>query len=144
MLASHDRTIKIWDLAKGYCIKTILTLSSCNDVCLVEQDGNLIVTGHLDNGIRIWYSHYNNGNKPNLPRDTRSGSMVSEIVGRHCGQITNVIHISQKNAVLTTSRDDTIKLVDLRMDQKELLCYKADGFRTAFNWSKSCVSPDFK
>lgn len=54
ILASHDRTIKIWDLTKGYCIKTIMTLSSCNDICLSEGDGSFIVSGHLDNGIRMW------------------------------------------------------------------------------------------
>jgi autophagy-related protein 16 len=44
---SHDRTIKIWDLKKGFCKQTIFTLSSCNDVATLLNDGGLIVSGHL-------------------------------------------------------------------------------------------------
>ncbi len=36
---SHDRSIKIWDLTKGYCTKTIFTLSSCNDLVSLDSDG---------------------------------------------------------------------------------------------------------
>ncbi|RKO83771.1 WD40-repeat-containing domain protein, partial [Blyttiomyces helicus] len=73
---SHDRTIKLWDLAKGYCIKTIFTLSSCNDLISLDGDGTVIVSGHLDNNLRIW--------------DTRSGNLVKEVTGIHSGQITGV------------------------------------------------------
>ncbi|KAH6595567.1 hypothetical protein BASA61_003758 [Batrachochytrium salamandrivorans] len=48
---SHDRTIKIWDLVKGYCVKTIFTLSSCNDLALFGGEGEVIVSGHLDNNL---------------------------------------------------------------------------------------------
>ncbi len=58
---SHDRTLKIWDLTKGYCVKTLFTLSSCNDLCILDNDGNVIVSGHLDNGIRIWYTTFPQG-----------------------------------------------------------------------------------
>ena len=36
---SHDRTIKVWDLTKGYCVKNIFTLSSCNDLAPLNADG---------------------------------------------------------------------------------------------------------
>jgi autophagy-related protein 16 len=41
---SHDRTIKIWDLNKGYCIKTLFTLSSCNDLCVLDGDAYIILS----------------------------------------------------------------------------------------------------
>ena len=51
--ASHDRTMKIWDINKGYCVKTNVCLSSCN--CLMLGGiGNLAVTGHCDNSVRYW------------------------------------------------------------------------------------------
>jgi autophagy-related protein 16 len=73
---SHDRTIKIWDLTRGLCNKTIFTLSSCNDLDTMSADGTIIVSGHLDNNLRVW--------------DTRSGQMIREITGIHFGQITSV------------------------------------------------------
>nr|KAJ3419570.1 hypothetical protein HK105_006796 [Polyrhizophydium stewartii] len=73
---SHDRTIKIWDLNKGYCIKTIFTLSSCNDLALLGGEGAVIASGHLDNNLRIW--------------DARSGNIIREVTGIHFGQITSV------------------------------------------------------
>jgi autophagy-related protein 16 len=73
---SHDRTIKIWDLTRGLCNKTIFTLSSCNDLDTMSADGSIIVSGHLDNNLRVW--------------DTRSGQMIREVTGIHFGQITSV------------------------------------------------------
>ena len=49
---SHDRTLKIWDLAQKACAKTLFAGSSCND--LVTIDSNLIISGHLDKKIRFW------------------------------------------------------------------------------------------
>ena len=49
---SHDRTLKIWDLAQKACIKTLFAGSSCND--LVTLDSHCIISGHLDKKIRFW------------------------------------------------------------------------------------------
>ncbi|RCH84222.1 hypothetical protein CU098_005468, partial [Rhizopus stolonifer] len=86
---SHDRTLKIWDLQKGYSkfmiavhliylldIRTIFTFSSCNDVCLMDADGQTLISGHLDNNIRLW--------------DARTGVGIKELTGIHHGQITSV------------------------------------------------------
>ncbi|TPX56786.1 hypothetical protein PhCBS80983_g04292 [Powellomyces hirtus] len=100
---SHDRTIKVWDLNKGFCADTIFTLSSCNDLCLLNGDGTIIASGHLDNNVRIW--------------DTRSKQLIKEISGIHHGQITGVTMHPTQNAILTTSRDNTLKLIDLHSYQ---------------------------
>ena len=97
---SHDRTIKIWDLSKGYCIKTIFSLSSCNDLAPVNSDGSVIISGHLDNNIRFW--------------DSRSGNQIYEIIGIHAAQITGVHMFPDCTKFLTTSRDNTLKIVDIR------------------------------
>ncbi|KAJ3408075.1 hypothetical protein HDV05_005151 [Chytridiales sp. JEL 0842] len=127
---SHDRTLKLWDLTKGYC-KYCLFLRK-NSVKLltiltIDGDGNLIVSGHLDSNLRVW--------------DTRSGNLVREITGIHSGQITSVTISPYKNEVLTTSRDNTLKLLDIR-NYETVASYSHENFRVGMNWSKSCFSPD--
>lgn len=97
---SHDRTIKIWDLNKGYCVKTIFSLSSCNDLTAANLDGSVIISGHLDNNIRLW--------------DSRSGNQIREIIGNHSAQITGVQMFPDLTKFLTTSRDNTLKIFDVR------------------------------
>lgn len=36
---SHDRCIKIWDLQRGFCVNTLYTISSCNDVVALDAGG---------------------------------------------------------------------------------------------------------
>ncbi|KAJ3161796.1 hypothetical protein HDU86_006567 [Geranomyces michiganensis] len=123
---SHDRTIKVWDLQRGFCADTIFTLSSCNDLCLLNGDGTLIASGHLDNNVRIW--------------DTRSKGLVKEI-SVHFGQITGVAMHPTQNALLTTSRDNTLKLIDLNTYHTSAT-YSHDSYRPGMNWTKSAFSPD--
>ncbi|KAJ3167917.1 hypothetical protein HDU88_001864 [Geranomyces variabilis] len=123
---SHDRTIKVWDLQRGFCADTIFTLSSCNDLCLLNGDGTLIASGHLDNNVRVW--------------DTRSKSLVKEI-SVHFGQVTGVTMHPTQNALLTTSRDNTLKLIDLNTYQT-LATFSHDSYRPGMNWTKSTFSPD--
>ncbi|RHZ49966.1 hypothetical protein Glove_508g52 [Diversispora epigaea] len=124
---SHDRTIKVWDLQKGYCIRTIFSFSSCNDVVPLDDEGTTLVSGHLDNNLRFW--------------DVRSGKDIKELTGIHLGQITSVSVSPDGSKVLTNSRDNTLKLVDLRTYDVEQT-FKADGYKTGANWSRSCFSPD--
>ncbi|KAI8815594.1 WD40-repeat-containing domain protein [Fimicolochytrium jonesii] len=124
---SHDRTIKIWDLNRGFCTSTIFTLSSCNDLCLLNGDGTTIASGHLDHNVRIW--------------DSRSGSLIRELSGIHYGQVTSVAIHPTENVLLTTSRDNTLKLIDLNTYQV-LKTISNDAFRPGMNWSRSCFSPD--
>lgn len=57
-------------------IRTIFTFSSCNDLCLMDPDGQILVSGHLDNNVRLW--------------DARTGTGIKELTGIHNGQITSV------------------------------------------------------
>ncbi|GJJ76741.1 autophagy-related protein 16-1 [Entomortierella parvispora] len=124
---SHDRTIKVWDLQKGYCIRTMFTFASVNDVCLLDFDGSTIASGHLDNNLRFW--------------DARSGNCVKEVTGIHLGQITSVCPSTDGNQVLTNSRDNTLRIIDVRTHET-LSVLHADGYKTGTNWSKACFSPD--
>ena len=57
-------------------IRTIFTFSSCNDLTLADVEGQTLVSGHLDNNVRLW--------------DTRTGNAIKELMGVHSGQITSV------------------------------------------------------
>ncbi|KAG0293148.1 hypothetical protein BGZ98_002307 [Dissophora globulifera] len=124
---SHDRTIKVWDLQKGYCIRTMFTFASVNDVCLLDFDGSTIASGHLDNNVRFW--------------DARSGNCVKEVTGIHLGQITSVCPSSDGTQILTNSRDNTLRILDVRT-YETLSVLHADGYKNGTNWSKACFSPD--
>ena len=50
---SHDRSIKIWDLSRGYCTKTIFCFSSCNDLALASES-SMVCSGHYDGSVRLW------------------------------------------------------------------------------------------
>ncbi|KAI9313093.1 WD40-repeat-containing domain protein [Dichotomocladium elegans] len=124
---SHDRTLKVWDLNRGYCTRTIFTFSSCNDLALVDVDGQTLASGHLDNNIRLW--------------DTRTGNGIKELSGVHTGQVTSVSVSPDGSSLLTNSRDNTLKLVDLRM-YHVIATFQAPTYRNGANWSRSCFSPD--
>ncbi|KAI9265517.1 autophagy protein 16 [Helicostylum pulchrum] len=126
---SHDRTLKVWDLQKGYNIRTIFTFSSCNDLCLMDSDGQTIISGHLDNNIRLW--------------DTRTGTGIKELTGIHNGQVTSVSMSPDGTSVLTNSRDNTLKIIDVRM-YDIVRTFQADSYRNGLNWSRSTFSPDGK
>ena len=124
---SLDRTLKLWDLNRGYCTKNIFTLSSCYDVCPMNADGSLIASGHFDNNVRIW--------------DSKSGNMVREITNLHFQQITSVQMSPDERQILTTSKDNTMKLIDTRMFLSSVTM-SSPNFRVAANWAKSCFSSD--
>jgi autophagy-related protein 16 len=122
---SHDRTIKIWDLNKGYCTKTVFTLSSCNDLSPMNADGTVLVSGHLDNNLRVW--------------DCKSGNLIREITGNHFAQITSVKVSADEHLVSTASRDNTIKVLDTRMFQTLYTCSHPE-FKVGSNWTKHFIS----
>ncbi|KNC74147.1 hypothetical protein SARC_13297, partial [Sphaeroforma arctica JP610] len=62
-----------------------------------------VISGHVDKHIRFW--------------DTRSGECTNELSGVHTGQITSLDMAEDRNTLLTQSRDNTLKLIDLRMSQ---------------------------
>lgn len=125
---SHDRSIKLWDMTKGHNTKTIFCYSSCNAICL-SANGNIICSGHFDSSLRLW--------------DIRTGENIGELSGIHSGQITSVSPGPESlgNSVLTNSRDNTLKLIDIGT-QKTIQTYKHDNYINSANWTKACISPD--
>ena len=70
---------------------------------LLVSHSATIVSGHVDNHIRFW--------------DSRTADCTNEITGVHTGQITSLAVSTDGRVVLSNSRDNTLKLIDVRMLQ---------------------------
>ncbi|XP_026227800.1 autophagy-related protein 16-1 isoform X5 [Anabas testudineus] len=92
---SYDRTLKLWDLRSKVCMKTVFAGSSCNDIVCTEQ---CVMSGHFDKKVRFW--------------DIRAESIVREL--ELLGRITSLDLNHDRTELLTCSRDDLIKIIDLR------------------------------
>ncbi|XP_012529083.1 autophagy-related protein 16-1 isoform X2 [Monomorium pharaonis] len=122
---SYDRTLKIWDLRSKACIETKFAGSSCNDLVTSDGAGSTIISGHFDQRIRFW--------------DTRAESSSNDILLE--GKVTSLDLSRDANYLLSCVRDDTLKLIDLRM-KKIVGSYSADGFKVGFDWTRAAFSPD--
>ncbi|XP_059959074.1 protein Atg16l2 isoform X2 [Mesoplodon densirostris] len=119
---SRDRTVKEWDLGRAYCSRTINVLSYCNDVVCGDH---VIISGHNDQKIRFWDSRG--------PRCTQ----VIPVQGR----VTSLSLSHDQLHLLSCSRDDTLKVIDLRVSNIRQV-FRADGFRCSSDWTKAVFSPD--
>ncbi|XP_039203046.1 autophagy-related protein 16-1 isoform X3 [Crotalus tigris] len=119
---SHDRTLKLWDLRSKVCIKTVFAGSSCNDLVCTEQ---CVMSGHFDKKIRFW--------------DIRTESVVQEV--ELLGRITALDLNPERTELLTCSRDDLLKIIDLRINAVKQT-FSAPGFKCGSDWTRVVFSPD--
>ncbi|XP_077011564.1 autophagy-related protein 16-1 isoform X2 [Tamandua tetradactyla] len=119
---SHDRTLKLWDLRSKVCIKTVFAGSSCNDIVCTEQ---CVMSGHFDKKIRFW--------------DIRSESIVREM--ELLGKITALDLNPERTELLSCSRDDLLKIIDLRINAIKQT-FSAPGFKCGSDWTRVVFSPD--
>ncbi|KAL8187564.1 UNVERIFIED_CONTAM: hypothetical protein K2H54_051163 [Gekko kuhli] len=119
---SHDRTLKLWDLRSKVCIKTIFAGSSCNDLVCTEQ---CVMSGHFDKKIRFW--------------DIRTESTVLEM--ELLGRITALDLNPERTELLSCSRDDLLKIIDLRVNAVKQT-FGAQGFKCGSDWTRVVFSPD--
>ncbi|XP_035975356.1 protein Atg16l2 isoform X4 [Halichoerus grypus] len=119
---SRDRTVKEWDLGRAYCSRTINVLSYCNDVVCGDH---VIISGHSDQKIRFWDSR--------VPCCTQ----IIPVQGR----VTSLNLSQDQLHLLSCSRDDTLKVIDLRVSNIRQ-AFRADGFRCGSDWTKAVFSPD--
>ncbi|KAK4794401.1 hypothetical protein SAY86_012395 [Trapa natans] len=122
--AAYDRTIKVWDLQKGYCTNTIIFHSNCNALSF-SMDGHTICSGHVDGNLRLW--------------DIQTGKLIHEVAA-HSLSVTSISTSGNGNMLLTSGRDNFHNLFDTRTLE---VCstLRVSGSRAASNWSRSCISP---
>ncbi|XP_052472545.1 autophagy-related protein 16-1 isoform X4 [Carassius gibelio] len=119
---SYDRTLKLWDLRSKVCMKTVFAGSSCNDIVCTEQ---CVMSGHFDKKIRFW--------------DIRSESNVHEL--ELLGRITSLDLNHDRTELLSCSRDDLVKIIDLRSNAVRQT-FNAQGFKCGSDFTRVTFSPD--
>uniref|UniRef100_A0A8C5G6D7 Autophagy-related protein 16 domain-containing protein n=1 Tax=Gouania willdenowi TaxID=441366 RepID=A0A8C5G6D7_GOUWI len=119
---SYDRTLKLWDLRSKVCMKTVFAGSSCNDIVCTEQ---CVMSGHFDKKVRFW--------------DIRAETIVREL--ELCGRVTSLDLNFDRSELLTCSRDDLLKIIDLRTNAVRQT-FSAQGFKCGADWTRVTFSPD--
>uniref|UniRef100_A0A673ZM22 APG16-like 1 n=1 Tax=Salmo trutta TaxID=8032 RepID=A0A673ZM22_SALTR len=119
---SYDRTLKLWDLRSKVCMKTVFAGSSCNDIVCTEQ---CVMSGHFDKKVRFW--------------DIRAESIVREL--ELLGRVTSLDLNHDRTELLTCSRDDLVKIIDLRSNAIRQT-FSAQGFKCGADWTRVTFSPD--
>ncbi|XP_072180000.1 autophagy-related protein 16-like [Diadema setosum] len=122
---SHDRTLKVWDLRNRACVRTMFAGSMCNDLVTSDGAGTNIISGHIDKKIRFW--------------DTRSNARAKEVL--LSGKVTSLDLSPDRLNLLCCTRDDTLNVVDLRMNQVITSC-GAEGFKVGCDHTRASFSPD--
>uniref|UniRef100_A0A3B3SPV3 ATG16 autophagy related 16-like 1 (S. cerevisiae) n=1 Tax=Paramormyrops kingsleyae TaxID=1676925 RepID=A0A3B3SPV3_9TELE len=113
---SYDRTLKLWDLRSKVCMKTVFAGSSCNDIVCTEQ---CVMSGHFDKKVRFW--------------DIRSESIVREL--ELMGRVTSLDLNHDRTELLTCSRDDLVKIIDLRCNAVRQT-FSSQGFKCGSDWTR--------
>lgn len=119
---SYDRTLKLWDLRSKVCMKTVFAGSSCNDIVCTEQ---CVMSGHFDKKVRFW--------------DIRAESIVREL--ELMGRVTSLDLNHDRTELLTCSRDDLVKIIDLRTNAVRQT-FNAQGFKCGSDFTRVTFSPD--
>ncbi|XP_015265946.1 PREDICTED: autophagy-related protein 16-2 [Gekko japonicus] len=119
---SRDRTVKEWDLCKGACSRTINVFSYCNDIACCDT---VIISGHHDKTIRFW--------------DSREPGCTQVIPEE--GKVTSLSISADQLHLLSCSRDNALKVIDLRMHNVRQV-FRAEGFKCGSDWTKAVFSPD--
>ena len=129
---SHDRTIQVWDLERGFCKASIMCASNCNSVTYGESAA-VVISGHYDGAARIW----------DLRQKPGAACDPVEVRG-HSQHVTAVTMMpTNRSQFITSSRDNTLKLVDLRSGRGDVVrTLKASGYRSGTQWANPCVAPD--
>ncbi|EFJ19655.1 hypothetical protein SELMODRAFT_268258 [Selaginella moellendorffii] len=123
---ASDRTIKTWDLQTGYSLHTMIFHSNCNSLC-ISSDGAAICSGHTDGILRFW--------------DTRTGKLAKELTAHEPQAITSVSLSRSGLTVLTSGKDNVLKLFDVRSLELKAT-FRGPGYTVATSLSRSCLSRD--
>ncbi|ENN72814.1 hypothetical protein YQE_10618, partial [Dendroctonus ponderosae] len=100
--ASDDKTLKIWELASGKCLKTLKGHSNYVFSCNFNPQSNLIVSGSFDESVRIW--------------DVRTGKCLKTLPA-HSDPVSAVHFNRDGSLVVSSSYDGLCRIWDTASGQ---------------------------
>jgi WD40 repeat protein len=92
---SHDKTLKLWDVASGRELKTLSGHSDLITAVAFSPDGRTVVSGSHDKTLKLW--------------DVASGRGLKTLSG-HKYQVSDVAFSPDGRTVVSGSHDNTLKL----------------------------------
>ena len=92
---SEDKTIKIWEIETGRCIRTLEEHTSSVTSVVYSPNGKYVASGSGDGTIKLW--------------EVSSGSCVKTLE-EHTSSVTSVVYSPNGRYVVSGSFDDTIKV----------------------------------
>ncbi|XXT24586.1 TIR domain-containing protein [Sorangium sp. So ce429] len=96
--ASHDSTLKVWDLATGRLLSTLEGHSDRVTACAISPDGQRIVSASSGRTLKVW--------------DLATGRLLFTI-DAHSGWVTACAISPDGQRIVSASRDHTLKVWDL-------------------------------
>jgi len=119
---SEDRTIKFWDVTRGYCTKSVQVHSIIYSLSVYKEDSS-IITGHKDGDLMIFY--------PKAAKSTKLGSEASAISGTCLSPCGNYLACLTRNHKVIV-RDMRMMEVLIKLSHKSFLC---PGAKTGISFS---------
>lgn len=97
--SSDDRTVRLWDVKTGQCLKTLHGHINALWSITFSPDGCLIASGSSDQTVRLW--------------DVKTGDCVRILRG-HTNAVWSVTFSPNSHVLASGSEDETIKLWDVK------------------------------
>ncbi|XP_060070628.1 autophagy-related protein 16-1-like [Ylistrum balloti] len=159
-----DRKIKLWEVMAGKCESKGFLMGSNQGITSLDFDleETLILGASNDFASRVWslndqrLRHTLTGHSGKVLAAKFLGDSSKVVSGSHdrtlkiwdlhsraCKPNILVRLKSEKNrsSLLCSTRDDTLKVIDLRMNQVSKTLY-ADDFKVGCDWARAVFSPD--
>ncbi|KAJ2001229.1 hypothetical protein GGI04_000625 [Coemansia thaxteri] len=92
--ASGDRSLRVWDLARGVCVHTLV--GHTRGVACIAFDGTFVVSGSSDRSIRVWHA--------------ASGRCERVIANAHADLVRAVAFDRGSDLLVSASYDESIKI----------------------------------
>ena len=102
--ASHDKTIRLWDLptTRGKSLQPLSGHTAAVTSVTFSPDVTKVASGSLDRSVRLW--------------DLVSGETV-EVLAGHAGEVTSVEFSPDGEWLVSSSFDKTLRLWKLKADK---------------------------
>jgi WD40 repeat protein/nucleoside phosphorylase len=93
--ASHDETLKVWDLETGALLATLEGHASGVSACAVTPNGRRLVSASWDRNLKVW--------------DLGTGALLATLEG-HAGPVNACAVTPDGRRVVSASHDETLKV----------------------------------